>query len=140
MSRTARSLVAGLLLTVGLAACGSDDDGGAVAEGGDGSTETTTSETTVAPDDGSSDAAAGTDQVEIVDFAFDPVDVTVAAGTTVTWTNQDEAAHSISDSALDFESEDMAQGDTYEFTYEDPGEYPYVCGIHNYMKGTVTVE
>ncbi|MBW3548634.1 MAG: cupredoxin domain-containing protein, partial [Actinobacteria bacterium] len=59
---------------------------------------------------------------------------------TVTWTNQDSAAHTVKDSGDLFpESDELAQGDTFEFTYDTPGEYPYICGIHEYMKGTVTV-
>jgi plastocyanin len=74
--------------------------------------------------------------------AFDPEELTVAAGTTVTWTNDDEAEHAIQDDSelgAD-ESPELSQDDTFELTYDEPGEYPYICGIHNYMTGTIVVE
>lgn len=80
--------------------------------------------------------------VTIADFAFDPVDVTVPAGTDVTWTNTDGSPHSIQDDSgteLFPESEDLDRGDAFTFAYAEPGTYPYICGIHNYMRGTVTV-
>ena len=142
MQRISSTLLATVLLVAGLAACGSDDDGGATAAG-DGDAATTaaeTSETSAAPGGGAAPDADAAPEIDIVDFAFAPEGLVVAAGTTVTWTNKDDATHSVADSALDEESDDMAQGDTFEITYDEAGEYPYVCGIHNYMKGTVTVE
>ncbi|HVL03445.1 MAG TPA: plastocyanin/azurin family copper-binding protein, partial [Acidimicrobiales bacterium] len=73
-------------------------------------------------------------------FTFMPKSIDVAAGTTVTWTNQDSAAHSIEDDGGLFpESESFAEGEEFSFTYEAPGEYPYICGIHTYMTGSVKV-
>lgn len=137
MRRTTTTLFTTALLLGGLAACGSDDDDGGATAADDADTATTapeTSETSAAP--------AGDDapEVDIVDFAFAPEEVVVAAGTTVTWTNQDDATHSVAVSALDEESDDLAQGDTFEITFDEAGEYPYLCGIHNNMVGTVTVE
>ena len=90
-----------------------------------------------------SDATATTtsgSDITIAGFTFEPAVIEVAAGTTVTWTNQDTAAHSVRDSNDTFaESADLAQGATFEATYSAPGEYGYVCGIHDYMRGTVTV-
>jgi plastocyanin len=80
--------------------------------------------------------------VAIVDFAFDPAELTVPAGTTVTWTNEDDSPHSIQDDSelgAD-ESADLGPGDSFELTYDEPGTYAYLCGIHNYMTGSVTVE
>jgi plastocyanin len=97
-------------------------------------------------DDGgeaSTEAPAGDGAVRIADFAFDPVDVTVPAGTEVTWTNTDGSPHSIQDDSgrdLFAESDDLATDDTFSFAYPEPGTYPYICGIHNYMRGTVTVQ
>ncbi|MBW3610272.1 MAG: cupredoxin family copper-binding protein [Actinobacteria bacterium] len=119
-SHPARRLVPILLtLALALAACG----GG----GGD-----------AAPDDAGT--SGSTNQVGIDGFAFMPAEIDVAAGTTVTWTNQEAAEHSIRDEGdLFAESEALAEGESFSFTYDTPGAYPYVCGIHPYMKGTVTV-
>lgn len=96
-----------------------------------------------APAEGAADsAAAGTAAVEIVDFTFAPREVRVPAGTTVVWTNRDAAAHTVEDrSQLRApESEELREGDEFSLTYDEAGTYPYVCGIHNYMTGTVVVE
>ncbi|MBW3644993.1 MAG: cupredoxin family copper-binding protein [Actinobacteria bacterium] len=108
-------------LALAMAACGGgNDDAGQATGGGE------------APSSGS--------EVVIEGFAFNPMDIEVAPGTTVTWTNQDSAPHTVKDNGDLFpESEELAKGDTFEFTYDTPGEYPYICGIHQYMKGTVTV-
>jgi plastocyanin len=82
----------------------------------------------------------GAPEVTITGFAFKAPALEVGVGTTVTWTNQDTAAHSIRDAVDTFpESADLAQGEVFEATYDTPGEYSYFCGIHQYMKGTVTV-
>lgn len=108
------------VLALALVACGADDDAGEPAGTG-------------AP------AASGT-EVVIEGFSFDPMEIEVAPGTTVTWTNKDSAPHTVEDSGGLFpESDDLAEGDTFSFTYDTPGEHPYICGIHPYMKGTVTV-
>ena len=93
-------------------------------------------------DAGGAEAAAGSGAVDIANFRFEPVDVQVTAGTEVTWTNRDGSPHSIQDDSgqeLFAESADLDQGDTFGFTYTEPGTYEYLCGIHNYMRGTVTV-
>ena len=83
---------------------------------------------------------AGT-AVAIVNFAFDPKDLEVPAGTKVTWTNKDDAPHSVQDlSSLNTPiSPDMQQGATFSITYTKPGTYAYGCGLHTYMTGTVKV-
>ncbi|CAN5774638.1 cupredoxin family copper-binding protein [soil metagenome] len=82
--------------------------------------------------------AAG--EVVIERFSFMPEDGEGPAGTTGTWTNQDSAAHSVEDEGGLFpESEGIPQGEEFSFTYDTPGEYPYICGIHPYMTATVTV-
>jgi plastocyanin len=116
----ARRLLALPVLVMALVACGADDDTGGTAGGGD--------------------AAGSGTEVVIKGFSFDPMEIEVASGATVTWTNEDSAPHTIEDQGGLFpESEELAQGDTFSFTYDTPGEHPYVCGIHPYMKGTVTV-
>ncbi len=122
-SHPARRLVPILLtLALALAACGGGGGGGGDA----------------APDDAGT--SGSTNQVSIDGFAFMPAEIDVAAGTNVTWTNQESAEHSIKDQGdLFAESEALAEGESFSFTYDKPGTYPYVCGIHPYMKGTVTV-
>lgn len=82
-----------------------------------------------------SDAQAA---VSIDNFAFSPATLTVAVGTTVTWTNNDAATHTVSSDA--FTSPDLGKGSAYAFTFTTPGTYPYSCGIHPSMAGTVIVK
>jgi plastocyanin len=82
--------------------------------------------------------ASGT-AVTIAGFKFDAPALTVAVGTTVTWTNTDKAEHSVVAEDTSFISDNLAQGATFEHTFDTPGTFPYICGIHSRMKGTITV-
>lgn len=80
--------------------------------------------------------------MDIKDFAFSKTSIKIKKGTTVTWTNQDDAKHDISptDGADDFEaSELLAKGESYSSTFDKVGEYSYKCSPHPYMKGMITV-
>jgi plastocyanin len=85
--------------------------------------------------------APGEAPVKIVSFQFTPQTVTVKPGAKVTWTNDDTAIHSIKDtSALATPvSQDLGKDATFSITYGQPGTYSYICGIHQYMTGSVTV-
>jgi plastocyanin len=91
--------------------------------------------------DGGRKASSSGTPVAIVNFAFSPKDLEVPAGTRVTWTNQDDTAHNIQDlSELNTPmSPELKKGGTFSITYPKPGTYPYVCGLHTYMTGTVKV-
>jgi plastocyanin len=75
--------------------------------------------------------------VTIKDFAFTPNVVHIAAGGSVTWTNQDGTAHTVKFS--DSESSALGNGAAYTKKFDTPGKYDYNCGIHPSMKGTVEV-
>ena len=81
----------------------------------------------------------GAGAVTIKDFAFDPGDLTVAKGTTVTWKNDDSATHRIKSGDGSFDSEDLKNGDSFEHTFDTAGTFDYICGIHPSMKGKITV-
>ncbi|MBX4197301.1 cupredoxin domain-containing protein [Candidatus Saccharibacteria bacterium] len=74
-------------------------------------------------------------------FAFMPADITVKKGTTVTWTNNDSAAHTVTaiSSSSGPSSGTLNQGDKYTFTFNTAGMFHYRCSIHPDMLGTVTV-
>jgi plastocyanin len=97
----------------------------------------TTSAAAAPPTAPSASPSAGA--VEVQGFAFRPPALTVAAGTTVTWTNHDDFAHSVVDRAGTFHSEPIAPGTTYQHTFDAPGTYTYICGIHPSMTATVVV-
>ncbi len=76
--------------------------------------------------------------VTIQNFAFNPGTLTVKQGTKVTWTNQDSATHKIKSDT--FNSENLNQGDKFEFTFDTKGSFDYSCSIHPSMTGKVVVE
>jgi plastocyanin len=77
--------------------------------------------------------------VTIVQFAFSPESLSVPAGTTVTWTNQDlDTPHSLKFS--DGASGVLKKGASYSRTFSSAGVYAYNCGVHPYMTGKVTVQ
>jgi plastocyanin len=76
-------------------------------------------------------------EIEIEDFSFMPASVTVNQGTTVIWTNMDQVAHTIS--GEEFSSGSLKAGETFIYTFDEPGEYEYYCAFHPQMTGTITV-
>lgn len=77
--------------------------------------------------------------VTIDNFTFRPAQITVKAGTTVTWTNHDDIPHALV-SAGKFKSKVMDSDDSYSFTFNTPGDYAYFCSLHPHMTGTIKVE
>lgn len=77
--------------------------------------------------------------VDIKDFAFSPVTVTVAIGTTVTWTNEDSSTHTIVSQSGGFNSGDLSKGATFSHTFTAAGDFEYHCSIHPSMVGHITV-
>ena len=136
-----------------LAACGSSSDsstssgaGSGGGYGGGGATTAGAAATTAAAAGAATTAAsggaapaAGAGGVTIKDFAFDPGDLKVAKGTTVTWKNDDSTTHRIKSGDGSFDSKDLKNGDSFEHTFDTAGSFAYVCGIHPSMKGTITV-
>jgi len=129
-------LLAGIavLAVLVLTACGSSAYGGSI------------------PTSDSASPSGGGSAVSIVDFAFAPQTLTVNAGTTVTWTNNDGAPHSVA--ATDgpstgakttglFDSGNLGSGQTFSFTFDKAGTYYYDCTLHAAqasMHGTVIVQ
>jgi len=95
--------------------------------------------------------------VEVRLFAFHPGQLLIAPGTTVTWVNEDDIAHTVTSGrpgddlgatgdAADppepdgvFDGELEGPGATFSFTFQRPGTYTYYCDIHRGMHGTVVV-
>jgi plastocyanin len=76
--------------------------------------------------------------VSIVDYAFQPADVTISVGESVTWMNRGTATHTVSGDG--FDSGNLTTGKTYMHAFSQAGSFQYQCNIHTYMKGTVTVQ
>jgi len=84
---------------------------------------------------------ASSTPVSIMNFTFDPKELSVPAGTKVVWTNKDDTPHNVQDLS-DLKtpiSSDLSKDQVFSITYTKPGSYNYVCGLHSYMTGTVKV-
>jgi len=78
--------------------------------------------------------------IKINGFKFDPADTTIKVGTTVTWTNQDASAHTVTADDGSWSSDSLNQGATYSRTFDQAGNYSYQCSIHPSMVGTIVVQ
>jgi plastocyanin len=137
MTKLLALILACLALGLVVTGCGGDDDddGGG---GGGGASQT---------EEPAGDGGGGGTQVSMQNIQFDPKDVTVNAGETITFTNDEAVAHDVhktSGPGKDFASGPtggMQEGDTFELTLDQAGKYEYVCDVHAPgMAGTITVK
>jgi plastocyanin len=113
-----------------------------VAGCGGSSTATTAAAVTSTSAGTDTTAAAGgtTVQVIMTNHSYDPQTVTVKAGDTVTWVNEDTPQHDVVADNGEFASDLFDKGGTFSFTFTKAGTYPYHCSIHPGMVGTIVVE
>jgi plastocyanin len=78
-------------------------------------------------------------EVKIDNFTFAPQKLTVKAGTTVTWINQDDIPHTVV-STGHFRSKPLDTGDKFTYTFTTPGSFVYFCSLHPHMQAAITVE
>lgn len=83
-------------------------------------------------------AASG--RVPIQEYAFLPNEVAVQAGTTITWSNEDEAVHTVTGAHASRDSGRLPIGGTFSHTFAEPGTCAFTCTIHSAMQGTITVQ
>jgi len=83
---------------------------------------------------------------EITSSCFAPTKVAIAQGGQVTWSNDDNAAHTVTSGTPSkgfdghFDSGILEAGSTFSVSLDDSGTYPYLCMVHPWMKGTIIVE
>jgi len=79
-------------------------------------------------------------EVSIQNMLFTPSQVTINKGQTVTWTNNDSVAHTVtSDTGSELSSETIEPGAKYNHTFNTAGSFQYHCSIHSSMRGTIVV-
>lgn len=78
-------------------------------------------------------------EVHIDNFVFQPPELKIKLGTTVTWTNRDDIPHTVV-SAGKFRSKTLDTDDKFSFTFTDAGDYKYFCSLHPHMTGMIKVE
>lgn len=134
--RLRTALAAGALAVLAAACGGGGDDSGTQA---------------AVPDD---TTAASPTEVVMKLVAFKPELLEVEAGTKVTWTQEDPGAHTVTSGTVEqggagvtprpdgrFDSGEVATGDTFEHTFDEPGTYPYFCALHPAtMRGEIRVD
>lgn len=81
---------------------------------------------------------ATTVTVTIKDYKFDPANITINKGDTVVWINKDSMAHTATGDK--FDSGNLNNGASFKFTFNEAGDFSYVCSYHPNMKGKVTVK
>jgi plastocyanin len=142
MKRAIALLFACLALGLVAAGCGGGDDNGSSdsgssgGSGGSGSSGGTGTKSEPAPA-----AKGGGGQVTMKDIKFNPATVTVKAGDTVTWTNDDSVGHDVTADAFDSgDAGGIEPGATFNHKFPKAGTYSYVCTVHPGMKGTVKVK
>jgi len=96
-----------------------------------------------APAATSAPAAAAPVNIDVQGFKFPP-SMDVPIGTTVTWTNKDSVAHTVTSGARPtkdgkFDGQ-LAAGSTFSFTFATAGTYQYFCTVNSSMNGTITVK
>src|SRR5215472_3842011 len=84
--------------------------------------------------------AAEDTMVKIDNFTFAPQKLTVKAGTTITWVNEDDIPHTVVATTLAFRSKALDTDDKFTFTFSTPGTFEYFCSLHPHMTGTIVVE
>ncbi|HLB70810.1 MAG TPA: cupredoxin domain-containing protein, partial [Candidatus Methanoperedens sp.] len=83
--------------------------------------------------------AAQSVNVSIAGFAYNPAEITISKGTTVIWTQNDAANHTVTSDTGLFDSGNLTTGQTFSLTFNEIGTFKYHCTIHPFMKGTVNV-
>ncbi len=79
-------------------------------------------------------------QVKIDNFSFTPQTLTIDAGTTVTWTNNDDVPHNVVSTEKVFKSKTMDTDEKFSYTFTKLGTYNYYCSIHPRMTASVIVK
>jgi plastocyanin len=79
-------------------------------------------------------------EVKIDNFSFGPTELTIPAGTTVTWTNRDDIPHTVVSTDKVFKSKVLDTDEKFSFKFEKAGNYPYFCSIHPKMTGKVIAQ
>ncbi len=94
---------------------------------------------TVTPVASPTAATGGAVQVREFDFDFAPASLTIAAGTTVTWTNEGPTIHTVGQKNGNWSSDVLKAGDKFSHQFQTPGTYTIYCTIHPLMQMTITV-
>lgn len=85
-------------------------------------------------------SAHAADTIKIDNFTFTPNMMEVSVGTTVVWTNDDDIPHAVAATERQFKSHALDTGDSFSYTFSQPGTYEYFCSLHPHMTGKIVVK
>lgn len=105
--------------------------------GGTPATSPTPSPTASKPVPGSPVTSGGTVTVDIKGFAYVSPTTRIGPGTKITWKNYDDVAHNVIGAG--FQSKLLKKGESFSYTFNVPGVYPYYCSVHPNMRGEIVV-
>ncbi len=148
MKKWLAMLLACMALGLVVAGCGGDDDDDGGGNGGSTDTQQPAGEGEGGVQESGEEVEAGRGaEVGMANIQFEPAELSVSAGDTITFTNNESVPHDVhktSGPGPDFSSGDtggMMNGDTFKLTLDEPGTYEYVCNVHAPgMAGTITVK
>ena len=83
---------------------------------------------------------AAPQEVTIENYHFVPATLKIAAGTSITWRNKDDDAHTVMDASGAFRSDALDEGQSYTHTFAKPGTYRIACSMHPQMMETIVVQ
>ena len=98
----------------------------------------TTTSSAATPDTGAATEPAAF-EVSLAGRSFNPAVLEINVGDTVTWINDDDTEHTVTAFEGAFDSGELAEGASFSFTFDSPGEYRYRCLFHSEMQGTIVV-
>jgi len=125
------AIVVGVLVVLGVAM---------LAQGNNGLLQSYSAPPAAQAQDATSSATAqDATAVSIANFAFQPASLQVAVGATVTWTNADSTAHTVTSDTGAFDSGSLAPGASFSQTFTTAGTFTYHCQIHPFMTATIVV-
>lgn len=78
--------------------------------------------------------------IDIVDFNFNPANISLNRGTTVIWANRGHVPHTVTSTTNLFDSGILMPGGQFSFTFANPGIYPYFCKLHPTMRGQIEIK
>jgi plastocyanin len=79
-------------------------------------------------------------EVSIDNFSFTPMEMTIPAGSQVTWVNKDDVPHTVVSVDHQFKSKALDTDEKFSFTFPNPGTYEYFCSVHPKMTGKIIVK
>jgi plastocyanin len=81
-------------------------------------------------------------QIVIDNFSYSPAEVTIPAGTKVTWVNHDDVPHTATSSRMPrlFNSKTLDTDEEFSFVFTAPGAYDYFCALHPKMTARIIVK